>query len=304
MSEDNFLNTTDQQMAAFEVLDKLKAYLANNKDTKIGKQQHPKYIIRSVERIIDIFTNHTGIQKLEEISARLDQLMEDKKDSKILEKQDNILEKLNTMGTAKTTAYTQPLYSTVLKSGINVNMPYKAKQTTHASSNNVLLVYSMDENSTSEKLQKLLQMEIQPSALKIGVDLIRKIAGGSVAIDLEKQDDIANLEISIREKLPEVSARLPKKRKPHMILYSVPNHESNECIIKSMYDQNDLIRETFSEEEFGQHLRIKFTTGKKEAKFKNHVLEVTPKLQQYLLMIGKINIEWSHCRVGDFCPVL
>ncbi|XP_023217406.1 uncharacterized protein LOC111619818 [Centruroides sculpturatus] len=200
-------------------------------------------------------------------------------------------------------APTQPSYSIILKSGINVNISTKTKQP-HVFSNNVLLVYSKDEKSNSDNLCKLLQKEIKPSVLKIGVNKIRKIAGRGVAVDLEKKEDIANLENCIKEKLPDVTTRLPKKRKPHVILYSVSNFETQDSLTHCIYNQNDLINETFSEEEFNNQFCVKFATGKKDAQYKNRVIEVSPKLRKCLLMIGKINIEWSRCRVGDFCPVL
>ncbi|XP_023231130.1 uncharacterized protein LOC111631162 [Centruroides sculpturatus] len=149
-----------------------------------------------------------------------------------------------------------------------------------------------------------MQSKLKPSSLRIGIDKLRKIGGGGIAIELGSKDEAAILERNIEEKVPELMTKRPKKRWPHMVIYSVQTDINREELPTLIYEQNDIINGQFTTEEFEKQFRIKFILGKRDSKYKNWVVEVSPDIRKTLLHLGKISIEWSRCRTADFCPVL
>ncbi|XP_067132758.1 uncharacterized protein [Centruroides vittatus] len=178
------------------------------------------------------------------------------------------------------------------------------KQKLKQPSNNVLLIYDMSEYKSSENVKKLIKERIDPTKIKIGVDKVRKIDNGGIALELEKIDDIEVLEQYVKENVPEVHTRKPVKRKPHIMLFSVPKHDSEKELIDNLYHQNELFHSLYNENDFNNELRLKFTTGKRNREYQNWVIEVSPSLRKHMLRLGKVNIGWSRCRAVDFCPVL
>ncbi|XP_067136090.1 uncharacterized protein [Centruroides vittatus] len=193
-----------------------------------------------------------------------------------------------------------PSYSTILISGFAVNPSQKIKTTKQ--SKDVLLVYQKDEDKNSDNTRKCIQQKIQPSKLGIGVERIRHIGSGGIAIELNNKHDIETFEKTIQDNIPELHTR--RSKNPHIIIYSVHKQIDPEDLVKLIYEQNSLLNENYSQEDLKELFKIKFNTGKRDGQFCNWVAEVTPLLKRQLLITEKLNIEWSHCRVADFVPIL
>ncbi|XP_023211417.1 uncharacterized protein LOC111614269 [Centruroides sculpturatus] len=182
----------------------------------------------------------------------------------------------------------------------NSNISHKTN-----SSKEILLVYSKDKaNNNSEVVRKLMNIKIKPSNMHIGIEKLRKVRGGGLAIELGTNRDVTVLEKTIEEQIPELVTRRPKKRWPHVAIYSVHNEITKKDLPKLIYQQNHIIYENLSEEEFIRQFRSKFVLGKKNATYINWIVETSPYVRKLLLNMEKVNVEWSRCRIVDFHPIL
>ncbi|XP_023223262.1 uncharacterized protein LOC111624603 [Centruroides sculpturatus] len=299
--------SSDPRTLAYNVLDELKGYIAENGNVKLGGRGHADFVIGCAQRIIDIFIasyekNRIG-EKLDNITNKIDHLINNNSRGDLVETQHKLIEKLDTINLNSSICSQQHMnYSRALKLGKVLEYPNNIKKTT--TTQNVLLVYGKGEEKNSENIKKSIQNTIEPSKLRIGIEKIRKIGGGGIAIEMENMDNITILETKIKEKLPELDTRRPRKRRPHISIISVPQECNIEEIPQKIYDQNTIIQDNYERSQFEEEFKVKFNTGRKESSFKNWIVEVTPKLRKLLITSGKVNIEWSRCRIVDFCPVL
>ncbi|XP_023210487.1 uncharacterized protein LOC111613374 [Centruroides sculpturatus] len=218
-----------------------------------------------------------------------------------MEVQKAVLEKLDRIENKTTQNIpSQPTYSSVLNNGkdgqhlTNKSSPQKE----------VILIYNKDkDNNNSDVVRKLMQIRIKPSQMHIGIDKMRKIRGG-IAVEIGQKRDAAIFEKTIEEQIPELVTRRPKRRWPHVIIYSIHGKIPKEELPGLIYQQNPYIYENFMEKEFMDNFRTKFNTSKRHATYKNWIFQVSPNLRQHIIKLGKVSIEWSRCRVGDFCPIL
>ncbi|XP_023216732.1 uncharacterized protein LOC111619282 [Centruroides sculpturatus] len=279
-------------------------HMLQDVNTKLDKiTESNKKIENGVEYMVDKLDLDAPITQVDGLSGKLDRLVEEGPLKEILENQISVKEKVEQLCTQNAMEIPpQKTYSAVLQSGKTIN-PLTRPQVLNANPE-VLLLYENGEVSNCNKLRKIIHDKIKPSQLRIGVDRMRNITGGGVAIELKKLDDANKLQQYIEEQIPEISVKKPKKRLPHISIYSVPTHVSREKLPFIIYRQNDTLSTNYSEEEFCDAFRIKFSMGGKGKDYINWVIQVKPTLRKQLLMLGKASIEWSKCRVSDFCPVL
>ncbi|XP_023212914.1 uncharacterized protein LOC111615712 [Centruroides sculpturatus] len=240
--------------------------------------------------------------KLAQLAAKESQHGEICTDS-IISTQKEILGKIQKLEDKAGGPVCQPLYSDMVKNAGTSN--FKRVPMEKRNTNEVILVYSKEKESmTSETVRKAMQEKLKPSAMKVGIDKMRKVAGGGVAIELSNKGDATVLEEHIAKALPQLITKRPKKRWPHVVIYSVQMDIAKEELGTLIYQQNEDISNFMSEEDFNKQFIAKFTLGKHSAVYKNWVVEVSPTLQRRLINGNKINVEWSRCRIADFCPVL
>ncbi|XP_023210033.1 uncharacterized protein LOC111612967 [Centruroides sculpturatus] len=191
-------------------------------------------------------------------------------------------------------------YSQVLKAGAPI---VGSKSKLQNPNLEVLLLYSTEEGISSYQIRQLLYDHIKPSALGIGIDRLKNIRGG-VALEIGNSEDANKLEHFIKKEMPQIIIRKPKKKLPHLAIYSVPSELTREEIPLCIYHQNELFGEYFSEDEFMDNFKIKFRLGKKGKNYNNWVIQVSPQIRIQLLKFDKTSVQWSKCRISDFFPVL
>ncbi|XP_023230403.1 uncharacterized protein LOC111630517 [Centruroides sculpturatus] len=278
MADSYPINTA--RKAANEVISELKDYIIENSHCKFSTTRHADFILDCMNRVIKIYEDYSVYTMLKEINNKIDTLGNKTNNEEII----------------------SPSYSTVLKSGkaiLPANLNIRDKP-----SKDVLLIYHKEDNINSENMREIIQQHVNPIALGIGVERIRRIGGGGIAIHLNNKNDLNKLEKCVQETIPELVTRKPKKRNPHVVLYSVPVQIRREELLDHIYEQNYIIHENFSDTEFKEQFKIKFRMGRKDAQFINWAIEVSPQIRKYLLMMGKINLQWSRCRVQDFCSIM
>ncbi|XP_023220918.1 uncharacterized protein LOC111622731 [Centruroides sculpturatus] len=302
MNETESLSASAARAAASEVITELKEYIAENANSKFSTVRHTEYILDCVTRVINIYEQSFVLNMLKEISGKIDTMNDHNlKNDSILVKQDEVLKRLTALDTNKSTvSNTTKLYSTALKARGSASTKQKHVPTTK----NVLLIYNASDNGNSDDVCKIIKERVNPSRIKIGVDRVRRIGNGGIAVELEKSEDINVLDNYVKEHIPEVNTKRPKKRRPHLMIFSIPKHDTKEELLRNIYYQNESFHSLYSEEDFKQDFRLKFSTGKRGGDYQNWVIEVSPSMRAQVLRLDKLNIGWSRCRAIDFCPVL
>ncbi|XP_023221194.1 uncharacterized protein LOC111622954 [Centruroides sculpturatus] len=295
---------------ANEILEEVKKYTSDNPNGKFSVVAHTQYILSQFSSVIalaeaalssnDYFKEIND--KLSNMITKEDFKNEDNTDS-VANSHKEILEQLKKMDTRSEPKTIFPTYSDIVKSGGSVDTNRALLK--QRKPNEVVLVYGKEKGTlTSDAVRKTIQEKLKPSTMKIGVERIRKIADGGVAIELCNNGDAATMEEQIVTKVPELVTKRPRKRWPFLVIYSVSSDINKEDLVSLVFQQNEEIGDIMSEEEFQKQFRVKFIIGKKGLPFQNWTVEVSPVLRKVLLQQAKINIEWSRCRVADFCPIL
>ncbi|XP_023211198.1 uncharacterized protein LOC111626422 [Centruroides sculpturatus] len=291
----------EKRASALEVVSELKLYINENNSGKFSTPKHSQFIINCVERVIDIFTDKPYKHELEALIEKVDLILNKVSINENIEIQKKVLEKITKLEFQDNMKEKQMTYSAILQ-----RPPTK----TYAAMNkikpkDVILVYGKtDELNNSDKVRKMLQDNIRPSEINIGIERVRNIGRGGLAIELDRVEDAQTLENCINTKIPNLITRRPKKRRPHVMIHSVPSTVDREDIPTLILEHNEFLKHKYTTENIHEFFKIKFNVGKKGGRYINWVVETSPELRRQILKEGKLNIDWSRCRVSDFCPVL
>jgi len=158
-----------------------------------------------------------------------------------------------------------------------------------------IIVRAADPNTTSHEAKRLIKEAVDPKALKLGVNRVKQLANNAVLVECKSKDDSEILEKELT-KLSTVTVERPKRKLPTLLLKYVPNDVDDEEIKGTIIHQNNLSHVV------DPILNVKFT--KRSFNEARHVVvEVSPNLRRELLILAKIKIRWSMCRVEDFVAV-
>uniref|UniRef100_A0A6P7GQ07 Uncharacterized protein LOC114339397 n=1 Tax=Diabrotica virgifera virgifera TaxID=50390 RepID=A0A6P7GQ07_DIAVI len=93
---------------------------------------------------------------------------------------------------------------------------------------------------------------------------------------------------------------LPKKRKPLVIMYDVPTHDTEQKVVDSIYTQN--FEETTTKEDFERDFEVKFKTGPRGKSTVHYVVEVSPEMRK-LLIKNRTYIGFTSVNSKDYLVV-
>ncbi|XP_023221141.1 uncharacterized protein LOC111622914 [Centruroides sculpturatus] len=285
-------------------------YTSDNPKGRFGTGNHTQYILDQFARVIALAEASLAANdyaksidnKLSRMITKED-LTEVSTNESIINAQKEIIDKLQKIESRPRANVNVPSYSDIVKSDRSAD--YHRKSAKQNNTNEVILVYGRErESMTSDTVRKTIQKKLRPSTMRVGIDRLRKVAGGGIAIELSNNGDAALMEKYIAEAVPKLITKRPKKRWPHITIYSVNSDITKEDLGSLVFQQNENIGELMNEEEFRQQFRVKFVIGKRGLAYQNWVVEVSPGIRKTLIHQAKINIEWSRCRIADFCPIL
>lgn len=177
-----------------------------------------------------------------------------------------------------------PLYTTVLKNGINSIVTEKKK------TENVIIVKPKVDQTTRETKQEL-RSQINRSASNI--NLVREGNGGSVILGVKQADQIASVIQSVQEKLGEkYEVTVPKPKKPRLKIVGVADELSESELKKSLTEQNELLEdmELSLITKYPRENAAGYTTY-------SYVLEVDSTSHEIMLEAERVNLGWERCRV-------
>jgi hypothetical protein len=161
-----------------------------------------------------------------------------------------------------------------------------------ANTHNKLTVTSKESHS-ADPIKEILKSSINPTEIKVGINLFKTLRSGKVLIEARNKEDIDKLTKDINEKCGDkLTASVQKLRNPRLVIYDIPEDITTQNIEDTIIAQNP---------------KLKLNKGDISAKFayvtKRHtlnlVMEVTADTRRQIIQ-GKVKLGWLMCNLGDY----
>ncbi|CAK9801626.1 Uncharacterized 50 kDa protein in type I retrotransposable element R1DM [Anthophora quadrimaculata] len=167
---------------------------------------------------------------------------------------------------------------------------------------NVVTVYPTENSNLkdSDETKKAIVTSMEPAKEKLRIRNVRKISNKGVLIETETPEDLKNLINSSKLATAGLKVGLPPKRRPRMIIHSIPLDKQEKDILNAIHEQN---LEKLPSAKFAEDFKLVFKTGDKNRTRVNWVVEVTPEIRDTLKSSGRVFIDWQACRIQDFLTV-
>ncbi|XP_023235508.1 uncharacterized protein LOC111634906 [Centruroides sculpturatus] len=185
-----------------------------------------------------------------------------------------------------------------IASRINVRQPMQEED-------KVVIVKGLATENVDIIKKKFLS-SIDPIQEKIRLKSVRKTRNNSLLVALATNSDRDRVCASEKLKQAGLDVRVPRKRKPRLILIDVPKILESDDLVSLIYDLNrDLFYQLDSDlDMFKSEFKLLYKVGKKRDILVNWVVEVSPELRRKLLLLGRLYIEYRSCIVKDYNEVL
>ncbi|XP_023228696.1 uncharacterized protein LOC111629057 [Centruroides sculpturatus] len=191
----------DEQVKTAEgIREEVIHYMTSHKRCRIDTEEHVTYVCTQIDRIIEMLKERTrdplqvAVQKLQK-------------------KIDTILE----LKTPTTPTYAQIATRKVQK-------PKKE----------VILVDPESEEDDAERTKQKLKKKINPKKMGIGIQSVRKLRRGGVAIEVATTEEREKLRKAIETKAG-LKTKVPSRRKPRVVLYGVATDITKDEITECLY---------------------------------------------------------------------
>lgn len=126
---------------------------------------------------------------------------------------------------------------------------------------------------------------------------VRRIQGNGVLVETTRKADISTLMANEKLKAAGLIVGAPPKRNPRLIVYEVPQADSNEAILSAIIEQNlSGTQQTTARNQ----LKIAFRSGDRTREKCNIVLEASKETRDYLIQKERLYVGWNCCRVNDY----
>lgn len=167
-----------------------------------------------------------------------------------------------------------------------------------------IVIFPTEKEKTSEDTKNLVQKLIKPGELKLHIRGMRKTRNGGVIISSENKEDLDKLKTSEQLKTSGLKIEETTKRRPRIILISVPSNTTESALFECLFRQNISDKHSnINFEQFLSSVKLSHKTGRKDSPFCNFVLEITSDLRKILLQQERVYIDWTSCPVKDYTLV-
>ena len=148
-------------------------------------------------------------------------------------------------------------------------------------------------NLTTEAIKTVVKSNINPTAMKVGVNSFKSLKGGRVLIEIGTSEEPNLLSSSMRDKCwNDLEVTASKLRNPRMVIYNVPqeiNVKDLEVTIMTQNPELGLIQ---------GDIEAKFTYGTKRERI-NMVIEVCSGTRKKIIHT-KLKLGWLICSTDDY----
>lgn len=164
----------------------------------------------------------------------------------------------------------------------------------------VLLIYPTDKNINAEQTKKIIKESLEPRKDKLQLRNVRKTQRVAVVVETGSREDAKKIR-TITEKMPMIRVESPKKIKPRLMIYDVDRSLEEADIKECIFLQN--LEDRGIKEEDMEDFKICFKTGRRDLDVVNIIVEVSPKIRDVLMDIGRVYIDFASCRVVDHLSI-
>ena len=159
----------------------------------------------------------------------------------------------------------------------------------------VLIVHPKKTTQTSDTTKKICKESLNPTELKIGIENVRKIRNGGIAITC-KSKEIQKVNAEVMSKLGrDYTTKIPELRKPRLRIFYIEEEMEDEELKKAIRNQNpDTIKE---DSEIG----IKINKKSKNSYIV--VIEVDAQTFTRVMEEQRLKIKWQRCQVKEYVGI-
>ncbi|XP_067122212.1 uncharacterized protein [Centruroides vittatus] len=258
----------DKVTTAERIREEVQVYMLENSNCRLGTKEHVSFVCERIDKIIELLKD----SEITPLQATMET---------INEKLDKVLDK---------TGVGAPSYAQVT-----------AKKT--RPQKEILLIELKKEGEDAEQTKEQLKKSINPREIGVGIQAIRKLRRGGLAIEVATAEEKEKLQKAIEQRTG-LRTREPVKRKPRVVIYGVATDTPKEEVKDCLFEQNDVINCNMDMDEYRNELDLKFHYGNKAKRTVNWVAEVSPRVRRLLLTRKKINLGWSRCGIEEYINVL
>lgn len=263
------------------------------KDYNLAVRQAQKYVTaleernKSLQEQIDLLKNFQ--RRDDAIQATLNQLTQRvEKTATTIEQSASTIERTSE----------KPSYSKVAQIRLSSSLPTCAPI---QPPRNVLAVYPGPALTTtsSNDTKNIITTNLQPRKDNLQIRKLKPINNHGILIETQTRKDLDAILNSKELEKAGLTAGLPAKKLPHIIIYSIPNSTPDAENLKSIHLQNF---HNLSEKEFNDSFKLRFKTGSKSKPTSNWVIQISPSLRSKLNS-NRIFIGYDAHHTKDFVPL-
>lgn len=165
----------------------------------------------------------------------------------------------------------------------------------------ILIVKPKNATQSSADTRKIMEEKINPSALGVGVNQVKYVREGGVAIKCSRTEDIENMSESIKRNMgEEYNVSVPAKKNPKIKIFNVDKKllEDHDDIIDKLVMQNSI--DVTSENHF---MKIMSCYTDRNGR-SNVVLEMDPDAYRQVCLRDVLHIGWRSCRYVNHIGII
>lgn len=152
----------------------------------------------------------------------------------------------------------------------------------------------------SSETKQTIFSAVAPTKDKLKIVNVRRINNKGVLIETKTEQDLKNVLDNTKLKAAGLTAGLPAKLKPRLLIKNVPATLQEKEITAAVRHQN---LEQYPKEKLQDHFKLSFKTGPKDKETVDWVAEVSPEVREKILRESRVYIGWHACYVHDFVAV-
>ncbi|XP_023212912.1 uncharacterized protein LOC111615710 [Centruroides sculpturatus] len=170
---------------------------------------------------------------------------------------------------------------------------------------NVVMVHGLPEVEDEEARKRFLKC-INPLKDMVRLQTVQNLRNGGLVVTLASDKDKDRLLENTLLEREGLKLSVPVRRRPRLLLTDVPRDVQGDDLLRLILELNkDLMYgdRTVDLEEFKEHFKLLYRTGKKRKLLVNWIIEVSPEFRKCLLRLGRLYIEYRSCQVKDYYEI-
>lgn len=175
------------------------------------------------------------------------------------------------------------------------NKSNENKSYANVTANEVVIIKPKNKQE-SKKTKEVIQKNLKPAALEVGITQLKDIKEGGVVIKCKSKEEQEKIKKAAEKKLPKTyQINAPELKNPCIKVVDIEDNLSVEDVINNIKKQNTCI--------LHDHTDIKVKVMKKMKTKYMAIIECDPLTYTKILEEKYLYIDWARCRVFDYVNV-